>query len=97
MTPKTISKLTDPLTFSICIVNKNECEIHSKVIVSQDYFLWYRERLKERICRELFERLQRVFLRDYREFLRDYREYFEEVKRDYKERVKNLQGYLDFE
>jgi hypothetical protein len=36
-------------------------------------------------------------LRDYREFLGDYREYFEEVKRDYKERVKNFQGYLDFE
>ena len=36
-------------------------------------------------------------MRDYREFFRDYREYFEEVKRDYKERVKNLQGYLDFE
>ena len=56
----------------------------------------YRERLKERICRELFERLE-SFLRDYREFLREYREYFEEVKRDYKERVKNFQGYLDFE
>ena len=27
----------------------------------------------------------------------DYREYFEKVKRDYKERVKNFQGYLDFE
>ena len=36
-------------------------------------------------------------MRDYREFLRDYREYFEKVKRDVKERVKNLQGYLDFE
>ena len=56
----------------------------------------YRERLKERIWRELFERLE-SFLRDYREFLRDYREYFEKVKRDYKERVKNFQGYLDFE
>ena len=30
-------------------------------------------------------------------FLRDYREYFEKVGRDYKEKVKNLQGYLDFE
>jgi hypothetical protein len=36
-------------------------------------------------------------LRDYREFLRDYREYFEKIKRDYKERVQNFQGYLDFE
>ena len=45
----------------------------------------YRERLKERICRELFERLL-SFLRDYREFLKDYIEYFEKVKRDYKER-----------
>ena len=52
-----------------------------------------RERLKEGICRELKE----SFLRDYREFLRDYREYFEKIKRDYKERVKNFQGYLDFE
>ena len=43
-----------------------------------------------------FERLQ-SFLRDYREFLRGYREYFEKVKRDYKKRVKNFQGYLDFE
>ena len=56
----------------------------------------YRERLKERICR-VFLRGYREFLRDYREFLRDYREYFEDVKRDYKERVKNFQGYLDFE
>ena len=32
-----------------------------------------------------------------REFLRDYREYFEKIKRDCKERVKNFQGYLDFE
>ena len=38
-------------------------------------------------------RVQRIF----REFLRDYREYFEKVKIDYKERVKNFQGYLDFE
>ena len=45
------------------------------------------ERLKERIFRELFERLD-SFLRDYREFLRDYREYFK-VCKDYKERVKN--------
>ena len=36
-------------------------------------------------------------MRDYREFLRDYREYFEKIKRDYKERVKIFQGYLDFE
>ena len=36
-------------------------------------------------------------MRDYREFLRDYREYFEKIKRDYKERVQNFQGYLDFE
>ena len=56
----------------------------------------YRERLKERICRAFWE-IRESFLRDYREFLRDYREYFEEVKRDYKERVKNFQGYLDFE
>ena len=34
---------------------------------------------------------------EYREFLRDYRENFEKVKRDHKERVKNFQGYLDFE
>ena len=39
--------------------------------------------------REFFERLQK--------FLRDYREYFDKVKRDYKERVKIFQGYLDFE
>ena len=58
--------------------NKNECEIRSKMIVSQDYFD-YRERLKETICIELFERLQRVFLRDYREFLRDDRDYFEKI------------------
>ena len=32
-----------------------------------------------------------------RAFLRDYREFFEKLKRDYKERVKNFQGYLDFE
>ena len=31
------------------------------------------------------------------EFLRGYREYFEKVERDYKERVKIFQGYLDFE
>ena len=36
-------------------------------------------------------------MRDYREFLRDDREYFEKIKRDYKERVKKFQGYLDFE
>ena len=38
-----------------------------------------------------------VLAGDYIEFLIDYREYFEKVKRDYKERVKNFQGYLDFE
>ena len=75
--------------------------------MSQDYFdYWVRERLKEGICRVLFESLKRVFweiierfFRDYWEFLRDYREYFEKVKRDYKERsrVKKFQGYLDFE
>ena len=36
-------------------------------------------------------------MRDYGEFLRDYREYFEKVKTVYKERVKNVQGYLGFE
>ena len=36
-------------------------------------------------------------MRDYREFLRDFREYFEKIKRDYRERVKIFQGYLDFE
>ena len=46
---------------------------------------------------ESFLRDYREFLRDYREFLRDYREYFEKIKRDYKERVKIFQGYLDFE
>ena len=29
--------------------------------------------------------------------MRDYREYYEKIKRDYKKRVKNFQGYLDFE
>jgi hypothetical protein len=38
----------------------------------------------------------REFLRESWEFLRDYREYFEKVKRDYKERVKIFQEYLDF-
>ena len=38
-----------------------------------------------------------IIERDYRECLRDYREYFEKVKREFKERVKNFQGYLDFE
>ena len=72
--------------------NKNECEIHFKVIVSQIILIieWeYKERA--------FWKIIESFLRDYREFLRDYREYFEKVKRDYKERVKNFQGYLDFE
>ena len=58
--------------------------IRSKVIVSQEYFD-YRES-KKREYREYLE-----------SFLRDYREYFEKIKRDCKERVKNFQGYLDFE
>ena len=36
-------------------------------------------------------------MRDCRQFLRDYTEYFEKVKRDYKERVKHFQGYLDLQ
>ena len=50
----------------------------------------YRKRLKE----SFFENIE-SFLRDYRESY--YTEYFEKVKRDYKERMKNFQGYLDFE
>jgi hypothetical protein len=41
------------------------------------------------------------FLRDYREFfeslLRNCKVHFEKVERDYKEKVKIFQGYLDFE
>ena len=37
------------------------------------------------------------FLRDYRVFLRDCKVHFEKVERDYKEKVKIFEGYLDFE
>ena len=58
---------------------------------------WFWVKYKEMLLIESFWEIIESFLRDYREFLRDYREYFEKIKRDYKERVKNFQGYLDFE
>ena len=41
--------------------------------------------------------MSEIKIRELESFLRDYIEYFEKVKRDYKESVKNFQGYLDFE